>query len=333
MPKGTGVGDPRSNSNPRLVSMEQTANNSGWKTDYASDSSRTFSHPAFPGQLSVDSYGVNKDNPAWQYTVSRGVGRAARTSTQAEGQGIESFQKFLTDHTKASASEEAEKLAQKFAGKVSIPGEYAAKARNDMQFVSKFPDVMQLLQNRPLKELAYVSKQPGNDTLATYNAHGANHGSYRTGSGRVAVKGSDMLDYQGQWKPAPPNSYAGGIHNVGGDLLDLQDRSGSTLLHEIGHHVQEQYAPFSGWGEASAYQMNINAYVNAVGNDRDPISGRRTGPQHDLISRYAGTNSSEYFAENFAAYHIYPDRLKNVDPDGYAVIDKVVKENQKLGYL
>ena len=89
--------------------------------------------------------------------------------------------------------------------------------------------------------------------------------------------------------------------NMSAATLDKQESIRRALLHELAHHFETN-----------------NAEVAAI---RDAAFA---DPQRCPITRYAGSDASEYFAESLAAYVVEPRALCNYDPAGSMMIEKVL---------
>jgi SPP1 gp7 family putative phage head morphogenesis protein len=94
--------------------------------------------------------------------------------------------------------------------------------------------------------------------------------------------------------------------------LDDVARVQSLVVHEFGHAVH-RYDQFTALGQMV---------------DRAIFEAGRSDPgtqQRDFISQYATTNSAEYFAEAFSAYHTNREDLRRKAPRAFAMVEKVLR--------
>jgi hypothetical protein len=301
-----------------LAKAEKLAKASGWTREGSHSGTyggyAYFRHPDLPTSLHV-----NRDG-SWETQTARlGGGRYTKYDRES-GKTLSSLADWMSKHTEPSDKDALTAIGGKFAQKVLVPDQFTARALSDMKFVSKYLDVMNLLQYSRPKELAYVSRQ-ARGTLGTFNAHGSNAG------GRIAVNANGEAHGYG-W-------------TVGDHLPTAAERQGTTLLHEIGHHV---HYILGGSGNQQWMSDEVKSRKTAIEQAYSPIRNakmkglelvqpngtmqvpRETPSTVSLISEYSAKNVNEYFAETFVAYHIEPDKLKNIDPAGYAVMDGIVKK-------
>jgi len=78
-----------------------------------------------------------------------------------------------------------------------------------------------------------------------------------------------------------------------------------ALLHEVAHH-------FEAFDEAASLMQ-----AGFASPDKRPIT------------RYAGTQWREYFAESFVAHFVEPDALSRHDPNGSMMVRKVLAATRK----
>jgi SPP1 gp7 family putative phage head morphogenesis protein len=97
-----------------------------------------------------------------------------------------------------------------------------------------------------------------------------------------------------------------GIFSVAESARTEDEAAKMVFAHEWGHHI------FMNLDEA---KMDVVIpFVRQTWNGRTP----------NWISNYAGTDPDEYFAESYVAHQYRPTYLKRRDPDGYAMVEKVL---------
>jgi hypothetical protein len=80
-----------------------------------------------------------------------------------------------------------------------------------------------------------------------------------------------------------------------------------NAVHEFGHHFH------GGDEKRDGYNPEIDRVVKEAFEKAKPVT------------EYAKTNREEYFAETFAAHTYHPAELKERDPVGHAMVEKVLK--------
>jgi hypothetical protein len=78
-----------------------------------------------------------------------------------------------------------------------------------------------------------------------------------------------------------------------------------AMLHELAHHL-ELFAPA-----------------------RTLMEGRFDSPDKRPITRYAGTQWREYFAESFVAHFVEPRALAEYDPNGSIMVVEILSTIRK----
>ena len=128
----------------------------------------------------------------------------------------------------------------------------------------------------------------------------------------------------------PPSAYV-----RGGDISDRPwsakqyhsdpaDKFRSTLFHEYGHTVHQEY-----WRQASAmgdYATPIEKYLRQLFY----ANGKKGAKSKDLFfpTRYSETNPEEWWAENFSLYNM--GRKDLVDTKLLALMDEIVKSKGRI---
>ena len=105
---------------------------------------------------------------------------------------------------------------------------------------------------------------------------------------------------------------------------DPADKFRSTLFHEYGHTVHQEY-----WRQASAmgnYATPIEKYLRQLFY----ANGKKGAKSKDLFfpTRYSETNPEEWWAENFSLYNM--GRKDLVDPKLLALMDEIVKSKGRI---
>lgn len=87
------------------------------------------------------------------------------------------------------------------------------------------------------------------------------------------------------------------------------EASHSDLRHELGHHVH-----MLDGRDSTVDKIVTEAFARASAADR-------------FMTRYAKQDRREYFAESYCAYYSpHADLFKTVDPNGYEMVEAVLKE-------
>lgn len=131
--------------------------------------------------------------------------------------------------------------------------------------------------------------------------------------GRVWVDGNP-----GRWGRGTAADPLWEHHSTSSYGLTSADGQLSTFLHEIGHqyHYNDHAEDFSGLnsgGPGTGGEKLEELFGSARRNDR-------------LITKYAGTDKYEYFAESFVAALRHPAQLKLRDPRMYSFMKRFVAD-------
>lgn len=122
-------------------------------------------------------------------------------------------------------------------------------------------------------------------------------------------------------------SYSRGPGNWGADLSKGRVHSVSTagaseaiarlrtFTHELAHHIHK--ATWKGGAPPTDAEREIDGII------RDAYA--KATKKDSFLTAYASTISSEYWAECFAAYWHERKLLKERDPDGFVMVEKVLK--------
>ena len=117
-------------------------------------------------------------------------------------------------------------------------------------------------------------------------------GSYTNATDTVAVRPTVEL---GEAFASPgeffDSDYAATFEN---EEESLVARQSAIFAHELGHHVHS-------WAEAEGEPRGRNSAAERI--------DRAFARDSEKVSKYAGADPLEYFAESFAAYHFNPDSL------------------------
>jgi SPP1 gp7 family putative phage head morphogenesis protein len=149
-------------------------------------------------------------------------------------------------------------------------------------------DDLKLLQRRPLESVRIAGD-------VRHDGHTVN-GLYDLRAQRLSVASKRAASTFGQTF-APGQSWS--VSSAAGTAVEAAQR---TLVHELGHHAHGSLG-------AAGDQVVRAAFLRA----------------ETPITKYAGTNRYEYFAESFAAFRHYPAQLKAHDPNGYAMVVDVLR--------
>jgi SPP1 gp7 family putative phage head morphogenesis protein len=157
------------------------------------------------------------------------------------------------------------------------------------------------LRKKPLKEL-HVSSDIGrsDEQIRRDEKTGkksVSQGRYSARTGKLSLR-----------VPRPKSTYGkefrpGESHSISSAAKTEKDAIQRTVTHEVAHHLY--------WhGDHNVERTIWEAY-------------RRGNP----ITRYGASSAGEYFAESFAAYHYHPDALREHDPVGWNMVQRVLHAN------
>lgn len=144
--------------------------------------------------------------------------------------------------------------------------------------------------------LKYLAENPVHTIAFDPDRKGS--GAYKYSTQTLTLKSNRERDSYGR-KLKPGESFS--ISKTAKTELEAIQ---STLLHELGHHVQ---------GRGS------NATIDA-------IVEKAFAESPSAITKYGNTEPLEYFAESFAAYYRAPYALKKHDQIGYRMVEDVLRE-------
>lgn len=162
-------------------------------------------------------------------------------------------------------------------------------------------DLLDELAATPLNRIRMVSKI--DDPGISPNMRERVQGFYRPGRQDIVlrVKEPNFGHESAPFKPGKSFTVSQAAEN-------WDEAVKRNMLHEVGHHLHDS-------GPPRTDELIRRAY--------DSSSGQR-------ITKYADTNHSEYWAETFTAFKIYPDELKAHDPTGFQMVkDVLALRNQK----
>lgn len=129
-------------------------------------------------------------------------------------------------------------------------------------------------------------------------------GAYWRGTRQLGVKSNISSAFYGN-KFVPGKSF--GVHEGAKDRIDVMRR---TFVHELGHHIHRT-------SNAEIDSFVVGAWQQA----KESLEAGEGGG----ISAYSMYTSSEYFAESFAAYTFHRRDLRDHDPVGYKMVQKVLR--------
>lgn len=180
-------------------------------------------------------------------------------------------------------------------------GVHAKKARAVAGVPKDAPeDMLESVQDAEL--LKWLEQHPLGEVVARGSIRGANgQYFYSPGVHRLEVTWNRAAHTFGKpWQP-------GVVHSISSAAATAEQARRATFRHELGHHIHL----FEKRGKVD--QIIKAAYARA--------RAART-----FITKYAGTHPDEYFAESFAAYYLRRSELKAFDPNGYAMVEDVLRE-------
>ena len=106
------------------------------------------------------------------------------------------------------------------------------------------------------------------------------------------------------------------------------DQARSVIYHEFGHHVHQTI----GLNKAFSRDKEFGGYRTFANQNAVPIEQELTtkifSKRNVMPSKYANTNSKEYFAENFANYFMGKKEL--VSPDIKELIERIMREQNGI---
>jgi hypothetical protein len=242
--------------------------------------------------------------PAFAPLLAPGLSKLAADPTETP------TLKGMALHHGADSAEEQEKF---YSWMENLNGDRLETARQQ-----SIEERSRLLQDRPqalkrwLKQAAEKPETVPLDatlhTLVVPDAHFLSSGAKENPllldrSDLRSVEGWRNGDFRGQWF-----FLEGKTHLLVRDsALEL-----NTPVHELGHVIDmtlekqapEFYAPLRPQIEKAHYQARLHGHA---------------------ITNYAMANRREYIAEGFAAYYDKPGKLRQVDPELYRLVDKMVE--------
>ena len=146
------------------------------------------------------------------------------------------------------------------------------------------PEILDALATRPVKEIL-IRRLSEKNVSAVYD--------YRSESITVNSARKPGIHFGGSFQPGSSRSMSWATTNK----IESMRRA---LLQELAHH-------FEGFGEAKAL-----------------MEAGFAKPDKRPITRYAGTEWREYFAESFVAHFVEPGALAKYDPNGSMMVEKVL---------
>jgi hypothetical protein len=189
----------------------------------------------------------------------------------------------------------------------SLLGQYEADIKHAMDF-SSTPELLRFLEKNPITKLSFERAKDlvnGKDKgLGWY--YPVDYAGQKAGTLRVA---SDLLDGVSIGRGHGPNTF-GERWTFTIASRQTKDAIRNTLLHELGHHVH-----------LNDIRARSETYLKVDALIREAFNGR----PGKTVTRYAGTDRHEYFAECFNAYYSARSELRDNDPSGFKMVEDVLK--------
>ncbi len=160
--------------------------------------------------------------------------------------------------------------------------------------------------------LTWLEKNPLGELVARGSIHGAN-GMY-TYSPSNPARSPKRIEVSWDRKPFTYGEafIAGDVHSISSAASTVDEARRITFRHEIAHHIH-----LSELRGSKVDKIITDAYERAEAADR-------------FITKYAGDHADEYFAESYAAYYHRRSELKSYDPNGYQMVEDVLRERGML---
>lgn len=150
---------------------------------------------------------------------------------------------------------------------------------------------------RKARMIGYLEKSPLNEVFFGGSRVRRVNGAYWRYSAQLGLNTRRAFKTGDAFEPGKSWS----VSMSGTDRVDAMRR---TFVHELGHHLHFT----SG--------QDVDTLIRLAFKDAESKK----------ITRYAGSNYKEYFAESFAAYTFHRGELREFDPVGYRMVQNVLKE-------
>jgi hypothetical protein len=107
------------------------------------------------------------------------------------------------------------------------------------------------------------------------------------------------------------------------------DQARSVIYHEFGHHVHQTIGLNKAFSKDKEFGLGYRTFSNqnTVPIEQE-LNTKIFGKRSVMPSKYANTNSKEYFAENFANYFMGKKEL--VSPDIKELIERIMREQNGI---
>lgn len=217
-----------------------------------------------------------------------------------------------------------------FASKVAGGGDTVAAAKKRDELGAQLTGLKKELED--VRAKMKVARDAGDRDLAL-DLYAREHELIREYNGLIkpfnkaakeaksAARGAD--ETVTAWKPGDDPK---GMPQVTTDYFTGIDRARDVLFHEFGHHVHQMYGKT---------QRRSRTYKPPVEEEIDRLFSRKylglsdatTAARARQVSKYAQTNSKEWFAENFALYMM--GRQDIVDQDVKDIIERLLDEQSR----
>ena len=155
------------------------------------------------------------------------------------------------------------------------------------------------LEKHPVSSTEIVPELYGNK-IRKDGSRAVTNGVYRHDTKELRVRQRD----DGFGKKFVP----GKSHSISATAATAEDAMQRTMAHELHHHVH-----------GVIYQKHHDIAWEIINHYTDHVKDK----EGVAITKYAHQSEGEYFAETMAAYHYERDRLRQHDPAGYAIAEKV----------
>lgn len=169
--------------------------------------------------------------------------------------------------------------------------------------------------NKTLLDMQSEADRLGLPRLRAIN-NNAGRAAGTMGDGMLCISAGVMNTYRTKLRPASswrPGDASGSRPFVSVGYFETgEDAINSVLWHEFAHHIHQQYA-------VKAAQDYVAPGLEKALN----VLWREKGEKRLLPTRYAGTNSKEWWAESYALYKL--GRADLIDEDLLALIKRVEK--------
>ena len=186
----------------------------------------------------------------------------------------------------------------------------------------KYPQVVALLDKAPLAGTTWV--RDASDQLKMprpIKSSGGLNGFYDNWNTNIVLSTSDDTYHimaARKWNPKGDNFNTQ-------DGMSIDDARVTTLIHEIGHHLDHQFMDPELKDDDTHTNWQARRKLNTM---TENVYSDHADRNAKTLTEYGKTNSSEYFGETFAAYFTRKNDLQKVDPMGYKMVGDVIEAIQ-----